>query len=282
MAVINKKYFDEAYFGRILSLVADNRFDEALCEFKKYLIQYPNDFCAYIYYAGANIKMGNFSEAEKILANVKANKNTSDASKDEYLLAKIKLLTCQGKYNEAYNLLINNIEVFCRNGWSYKGLLIYLRNKLKILMEKDYKAAEEKYLLSQLINYSESAAISHIEKHMPFDEEEISPVLFNADFPMEEIYYKLRQMLPNDKCIYHSIFDSMYIIKYDNNGHVNSRLVDYFAVITVINTNDIITMYPFDNKSGSYALDLTPTIDISKVKRISQIDKFNQRYGKNS
>lgn len=44
MTVINKKYFDEAYFGRILSLVADNRLDEALCEFKKYLIQYPNDF----------------------------------------------------------------------------------------------------------------------------------------------------------------------------------------------------------------------------------------------
>ena len=98
MAVINKKYFDEAYFGRILSLVADNRLDEALCKFEKYLIQYPNDFCAYIYYAGANIKMGNFSEAEKILANVKANKNTSDASKDEYLLAKIKLLTCIKDY----------------------------------------------------------------------------------------------------------------------------------------------------------------------------------------
>lgn len=45
MTVINKKYFDEAYFGRILSLVAENRLDEALCEFKKYLIQYPNDFC---------------------------------------------------------------------------------------------------------------------------------------------------------------------------------------------------------------------------------------------
>ena len=98
---------------------------------------------------------------------------------------------------------------------------------------------------------------------------------------MEEIYYKLRQMLPNDKCIYHSIFDSMHVIKYDNNGHVNSKLVDYFAVITVIGTNDIITMYPFDNKSRSYALDLTPTTDVSKVKKISQIDKFNQRYGKN-
>ena len=38
--------------------------------------------------------MGNFLEAEKILANVKTNKNTSDASKDEYLLVTIKLLTC--------------------------------------------------------------------------------------------------------------------------------------------------------------------------------------------
>ena len=53
MTVINKKYFDEAYFCRILSLVADNRLDEALCEFKKYLIQYPNDFlrlCVLILY----------------------------------------------------------------------------------------------------------------------------------------------------------------------------------------------------------------------------------------
>ena len=73
-----------------------------------------------------------------------------------------------------------------------------------------------------------------------------------------------------------------YIFKYLANGYVNNKLVDYLEVITLQNSNDIITMYPYENRERREYIDITPEIEFSTLKhqRVSQIDKFNARYGK--
>ena len=80
-------------------------------------------------------------------------------------------------------------------------------------------------------------------------------------------------------------FKNIYVFKYDHNGIYNGKSLDYFEIITLQDSNDIITMYPFDNKNGFPYIDITPKIEVEddyrKVKRMSQIEKFNQRYFKN-
>ena len=72
-----------------------------------------------------------------------------------------------------------------------------------------------------------------------------------------------------------------YIFKYDSNGRIDNKLVDFLIVIALYDSNDIITMYPYKNREKVEFYDLNPELDIEespKLKRVSQIAKFNQRY----
>lgn len=275
----NNNYFNNNYFSKIIKLVEEYRLDEAMYQFDNYIKLYPNDLRGYTYYAETCIKNGYFDKASEILDMAKISKKTSKLSKDELLRVKIELLSCQEKYSECYELLMNNIKVFYDHMWLYEGFLTFLRNKLNKNNEKSYKPTREKYLLEQLTSYDSERAISHIERHMP-DSNYDTTAIFNYNFPLNDVYYKLRNLLPLDGRIYSNFFDNIYIFKYDCCGHVDSKLVDYLYVVTVRNTNDIITMYPYNNKSGTYVADITPSYDKPKIKHISQVDKFYKRYGK--
>lgn len=57
-------------------------------------------------------------------------------------------------------------------------------------------------------------------------------------------------------------------------------MFDYFKVVTFRHFNDIITMYPYLNKERSSYTDIIPSItevDGSRLKRMIQIDKFDQK-----
>lgn len=279
---VENRYYHDKYFQKIITLYKENQFEKAIYEFNKYIKTYPSDLCAYVYYADAYIKLGNFEKAEEILKNAVISKGTSLESKEELTMIKVKLLCCQEKYQECLELLCANIDVFKKHNWGYEYIVIYLKKKLNKLDSSDYNNFLEKYLCSQIISYNEEKAIEHIKKHIiNSDNFDNSKVLFVDDFPIEEIYFKLRKMLPLECKIYNDIICNVYFFKYESNGHVNSKLVDYFAVVTIKDTNNIITMYPYENREKRECINLTPPIeDIPKVKKISQIDKFNQRYGK--
>jgi hypothetical protein len=95
-------------------------------------------------------------------------------------------------------------------------------------------------------------------------------------------------MLPLDNypSMYSGIFKNFYIFKYDYCGMLSDgkTKTDYFKVITLQHSNEILTMYPVSNDFKTPFIDITPIQeeDCSNklVKRMSQIDKFNQRYGK--
>lgn len=275
-----KKYFHDTYFKKIIKLYEENRLEEAISEFQNYIEIYPNDLGGYVYYADTWIKLGNFEEAEKLLEMAVITDKTSQASKDEFLLIKIKLLCCQGKYQECLNLLNKNVAVFKRHDWGFFGTLIFLKKQLGILVPSDYQHFQEGYLWNQIDSYDEEAAISHIENHMPYDIND-STLQFVEDFPLRDIYFKLREMLPLETKLYDSIITNLYVFKYDSIGRVNGKLVNHLAVVTLKDSNDIITMHPYENKARRECINLTPeNQDIPKAKRMSQIDKFNQRYGK--
>jgi len=77
-------------------------------------------------------------------------------------------------------------------------------------------------------------------------------------------------------------FKNSYIFKYENCGIQGEKTLNYIRVIALQDSDEIITMYPYENIANLKYIDITPRIkEPSKqlVKRMSQIDKFNQRYG---
>jgi len=277
---MKNKYYDEIRFKRIVKFVEENMFDKALAEYQLYFENYPNDCCARVYYSELLIRIGRFNEAERVLSDVATNSNIRKLALEDTLLMNVKLLASQEKYEEAYSILINNREVFDNRNWTIRGVELFLLSRLGLLTEEQKK--QNLYLLSQIVNYSEESCLDHISKHLSFEGND-NVCIFNEDISLEKLYYQVREMLPLDDKIYSSIIDNVYIFKYENCGRVDGKVVDYFKVATLQHSNDIITMYPYKNTERIVHKDLTPTIDYSytKVKRMSQIDKFNQRYSKN-
>ena len=274
------RYYHDNYLKKILKLFDDHRYEEVLYEFDKYIKNYPNDIVSYIYCADTYMKLGNFEEAERVLNSAVILDSTSEYNKQTLELFKIKLLCCQKKYQECFDLLMENTSFVINRKWGYPSILLYLKKQLQSLTANDYDRASRKYLLSQIVSYSEEEAISHIGRHTEFEGND-NVAKFVERFPLEDVYFKLRKMLPLEHKIYDDVISDNYVFRYCSNGHIESKLVDYFMVVSVRDSNDIITMYPYENRERRECIDLTPIVeDLSKQKKLSQIDKFNQRYSR--
>ena len=62
-------------------------------------------------------------------------------------------------------------------------------------------------------------------------------------------------------------------------GVFYDRLLDKMQVITVIGTKDIISFYPVSELSYWKNFDSDSVGPVINVKRLSQIEKFNKKYG---
>ena len=67
-----------------------------------------------------------------------------------------------------------------------------------------------------------------------------------------------------------------YLVHYDNIGYDESGILNSLEVVTNQGTTDIITIYPL---SGADIYEEEEIRKPKELKRESQIDKFNRRYG---
>ena len=271
-----KRYYNDIYLKKIMNLVKEYRLVEAINEFQKYLEVYPEDIAAYNLYADALIRANSLEMAELVLNKAKSLflEETSDKVKKSYYLALIKLLLHQKKYQKCFNN-VKKCKKYTDSQYSYKYLILFLKKKLGLLNEEDLE--QNIYSLRQIVSYNELEALEYIRINTLNN----NVVHFKEDFPLESIYVKIREMLPLESKMIKNIVNDAYIFKYDANGHVKGKLVDYIEVVTIANSDEIIKMYPYENREKRNFSDLNPNLEgISRMRRFSQIDKFNQRYNK--
>lgn len=272
------KYYNKEYFLRILKLVHAKLFDQAIYEYQKYLEKYPNDCCGHAYYADALIKSGRIEEAREVLDNVVVLPSTPKQSLDDLVIFNIKLLCCEERYSECLELFMDNINIFEKRDLPHLEILMFLKKKLNLLGDVDYSGYN--YKVDQITAYSEENVLSCI-KNCRLNPLREGHLVFNDNFMLEDVYYKLRTLLPCDGAIRDNILECSYVFKYECCGKVNGKNVDYIEVVALQNSNDILMIYPYENKEKMSCMDLTPKHEEpAKLKRLSQIDKFNQRYNK--
>lgn len=275
---MEKKYYHDTYFQKIVKLVRENRYVEAINEIQQYLNIYTKDVEGYVLYADILIKINHLEEVECVLNRVEniIEETTPILTYEEFKRVKIFLLCIQKKYQECYLMLRDNISLFYRRKWSFYGLMCFLKRHLN--KENCRKHKENSYLINQIFSYDEEKAILHKKRHRHNLNHEVFH--FADKFPIENVYYYFRKNLPNEKKYINDEITNSYIFKFINSGHAGNKMVDFIKVITLLDSNDIITMYPYENKERREYIDITPELDEPlKRKRISQIDKFNRRYG---
>lgn len=283
------KYFNKWEFQQLLNLYETNPF-EAKLKYEEYLDKYPKDYSAYSYYASLLIVLGEFDEAEKILDFVEfVSGRDSIFSKDPYKLmnfrrcvlsSRLRLLSYQEKYDELYNLCLHHFQDIKNMDMMY--ILFYCKKKLGLL--DSYKRSNYSYLFRQTVDYQESDFLYHIQKHLSdcnkYEDGDKKSV-FVSNFPINKVIEEVKKTISSDKKLCYGTFQDIYIFRYNECGRDRNRLVDYFKVVCFHGTSDFITMCPsFDCQNFPY-VDLNYLICDSKnakVKRLSQIEKFNQKY----
>lgn len=288
---MKNKYFNTFEFKSAIELLEKNP-ELSKLKFEEYLKKYPSDYSAYTYYVSCLITLGYFEEAEKHFEYLKKQNFIDNILNCELKKVKllqnnivfsyIKLLCYQHKYEEMYHFCLENFSIVENIGLS--SAFFYCKKKLNMI--DNSLRYGEKYLYRQIIDYKESDFIDHIKKHLQnFNKDLDNPnyTIFSYDFPIREIIETIKNFMPSYKRLFVGFYDDTYVFKYDCCGRVNNKTTNYFKVICFHDTSNIITMYPCLNCENLPYIDLNYlkqniNEENMKVKKRSQIDKFNQRY----
>ena len=277
---MNNERFNNYELSQISKEIKYNPYS-ALDKLEEYLRVFPKDSCAYSYYIKVLIDLGRFEDASFVFNY--AENEFPDNININFIFAKIRLLMFTGKYDEAYNLYRNYKEELAEKGFRTDIFETVYDIKVKnASLDKD--PSGNKYLYNQTINYSFDDFLEHMQKHMADynkDSDNPNPVIFSYDFPFDKVLSEIDKLIPNNDRINYSFFYNLYAFKYDANGRINNKTVNYFRVVTFHNTKDIITMYPMQNGDYLPYVDLNYLNDVydsKQVKKLSRVDKFNQKY----
>lgn len=281
--------FNKKEFNKLIEL---NKIDPylALEKMEAYISEYPTHYNAYPFYASSYITLNRLEEARKVLDFIKELKYDSFFRKKENLVeilnvgivfVTIKLLVAEKKYEECLKVCKENKELLRKAHKEVQGVILYCRKQLRDNININF--SEDQYLYNQIINYSNDRLLEHLKKHdADSDIDEKSIVMFSPEFKLEKIVEEIKTIVPKKENKYFTgMIDDKYFFKYDNCGRVANKLTDYFAVITLPDSNDIITIYPsmYGEKFNYIDLNYLKENDKPKEKRLSRIDKFNQKYG---
>ena len=220
---------------------------------------------------------GNFEKAEQYFSSLDIqNGNARDFYDEYYRLALIKFRL--KKYDETLiilNRLEENLDVYEVSDMAYeiKRIKLYIYKKLN----KDYsKINDYTYSEKQIISYDINDAIDHVMNNHYYNPR-ISK--FNDNINIEELFNTIKDKMNDENVTYDSLFDK-YMVKYPNIGiNMDNESIHQILVLTLPNTKDIITMYPCDGTESVFNLEELEEKAKPKVKRLSQVDKFKQKYG---
>ena len=288
---MKNKYYDEWEFKQAVAYIEKNPL-VAKSKLEQYLIKYKNDCSAYVFYTSSLISLGEFDIAEKALAKAnelyEEDKNCRKVTKQskvklDLVTTTIRLLIYQEKYKDAFAYVKQYYSYLKANDFDFGPITFYCRKKLGMIDEN--RREGHTYIFRQIVSYQEQDFLEHIKKHLSntnVNLEAPNSCIFSEEFPLEQALVEIKKHLLSPTRMYPNFYVDIYTFKYDGCGTINGELANYFNVVCFHNTSDIITIYP-----DEYSQDL-PYIDLNhinknysapKVKTLSQIDKFNKRYG---
>ena len=148
-----------------------------------------------------------------------------------------------------------------------------IKTNLGESVEKSYS-----YFIKQIINYSNIRSLDHIMAHYY---SENGSGKFSPSFNINDEYFKIRNIIKDMNPVFRSLDESVdkYIIDYPGAGVLGDISLDKIQVVTIMETKDIITFYPVSKYSLGYEYEEDFVSKKEPQKRLTQIEKFNQRYG---
>ena len=246
------EYYNVTQINRIES-ITKNEPEKAIELLEEYLKKYQYDYHAWFLYIADLIIVKRLDDAENIINDVKLRFSCDskvinypdrvDVYKRSMFLNELKLFCYQNKYEKAYNYIMTNKE-FAKE-FNIGRVMIFLK---KILgKNKPYMEYDNLYVYDQINDYDEDRMRKYIYKHSykyneSADKKDYN--IFAPDFDYNTIIEEIKKYIPSDNKLYYGIVEDIYIFKYDLCGTENNKWTDYFKVVCIHGTSNIITISP--------------------------------------
>lgn len=294
-SIEKNKHFDREEQVRCHSLLRTNPLADKI-KFQQYINKHPQSYSDYIYYIRTLITLRELEKAEEtlnrleqlILLDKKYETRVEEKYKkkirDNIVIIKLILLYHHGMYQDAYDLYHKQDQKFQQENTHLAALIFYCRNKIgKVNQNIRDKVG---YIFSQIIDYSEKDFLEHIGKHFSeftsSDDEEVKS-RFNIDFDLLKVLAEVRKHMNDNTRLYPFLYTDSYVFKYDGCGLLETgEVVDYFRIVCLHDTTNIITMYPApDSKDYPYIIDLNylKISDKGNKHVLSRSARFEKKFG---
>ena len=183
--------------------------------------------------------------------------------------------------NQFYKLYDLFFELTSEQREELDNVRFYCYSKLGYIKEKDISNLKS-YAKKQMIYYNEDLFNEFIATHR-YDTCENKYIrkdkLFDKDFPLHKVIKEVKKNLDYDKCTCTGFYTDQYVFKYDSCGKDKGVFQNYFKVLCLHGTSDILTMFPARGCEKLDHVDLNYLNENQGNNRPSQIDKFYKRFG---
>lgn len=285
-----KKYFNSLVTDKISKLV---KFYPAIAieEAEDYLIDYPYDVLAHHSIASALINLGRFYDAEDVIKEARIIMNKKIKDQKRRIFVEEMFLDLEVRLDiifEDYKKAIEHYKKFRKtydeeqnpnNSCFLNRIEDYLYFKLGKSSNK------ETYFYSQLSNYSYDRFLE-ITKNNAFIKESItSKDTFLEGIDIDKIFTSINRFIPFIRKYYSDVTTDTCYFKIDNIGSGSKKTIyDYVEIYLIHGTNNILLAKPIPDVGEHDFLDLSYINHYEennanvKIKRLSQIEKFNNKY----
>lgn len=182
------------------------------------------------------IHLGDYDKAKEYFKSILEIKN------DLYAINELFFLCMK---NEQYDKALEYLKQLSEDGFikhdQLKKYLFYIKAKMNKI---DKKTRVKGYLDNQIVNFNRKEAINHIKRHLDENNKKVKHAMFFNKINISKLYKTiekdLNDLMPHtfnicDKYIYDAGIDI---------GIIDDKKTSFLKVVTVCNTNNIITMYP--------------------------------------
>ena len=261
--------------------------EEAIRRYEKYIEKYPRDYEAKIFCASVYITIKEFDYAYDILeATKKEFRSNRKVIENQDVLDYLEEITIKQemRYYAYTEQLYKLYDLFFELTEDQKNKLDYVKfycySKLGYISAED-ESNLKSYTKRQILSYDENLFREFINIHRyGYNEnlDEQSDKIFDRDFPFEKVLEEVKRKLDYEKCICNSYNTDQYVFKYDVCGKDNGVSQNYFKVICLHNTNNILTIFPASECERLDYVDLNYLNKKHVSSRPSQIDKFYKKF----
>lgn len=245
-------YYDPIEYKKIKQIL--NLYPEIAYErILNYIENYPDDFWGNTLYISILFRLGKIKDADEYLDRV-INSKSFKKRKTEGDLKIVELLKKQ-------------IEM--RSISDPNDFILYAKQKIP----------KNSYLGKQIENYSSEAFVEHIDRHIDNDDKidtKKSRALFGYGIDICRIIKEVQKHL-NDAPKKRDVHADVYYFKYDGCGRYRGKTSDYFKVVCIRGTHNIITMFPIPRCDPKFCTDLNYLYE-EGYQKPSQREKFLRKY----